>query len=189
MLKNLNPARFARRVLYRIRQFFLAVTSRLTDDDLAFVRNHLTIPEMALFELLPRDEQKHSIAIARKMLSLAHGSALKHDKRVLAKAGLLHDVGKSAVKLGITDRAMLVVLRRMIRPVYDKLAEKGKAPNSAFVYRKFFVHREHGRIGAKALMKAGTEEKVISIVEAHDSPPRNNDPVELVFLRKIDNEN
>jgi putative nucleotidyltransferase with HDIG domain len=188
-LANLNLPRFFRRVFYRIRQFLLAVTSSITDDNMAFARNHLTIPEMALFELLPHDEQKHSIVIAKKMLALAHGSALRHDKRVLAKAGLLHDVGKSAVRLGIMDRSLLVIIRRALRPVYNGLAEKGRAENTGLVYRKFYVHREHGKIGAEVLRKAGTEERVVSIVEGHDAPPKNDDPVELKFLRKIDSEN
>lgn len=189
MLKNLNPLRFIRRAVYRAKQFVLALTLRLTDEDRAFIAAHLRIPEASLFKLMPEDEQKHSVMIAKKMLAAAHGSALKYDEAILAKIGLLHDVGKSAAKMSIIDRSVLVIGRRLCPPLYQRLASAGREPSARSFARKAYVHKEHASIGAEALRKAKTEERVVNIINAHDLPASGGDPVELMFLKKIDNEN
>lgn len=176
-----------KRAFYRLRQFFLAITSRLTDLDRAFVAKYLSIPERALFEQLPRDEQKHSIIVARKMITVAHGTRL--DERLLAKIGLLHDVGKSAVRLGLFDRSLMVVLKKTIRPTYDLIALRGKEIGASGFERKFHVHKEHASIGAELLRRAGTEASVVLAIEGHDEPGKATDTAELKILRKVDDVN
>lgn len=181
--------KFLDRLFYRARQFFLAVTSRVNTEDRDFAQKYLTIPETALFNQLPRDEQKHSIIVARKMLKIAHGPQADVDERVIAKVGLLHDIGKAAVKLGVMDRSFLVIMRRVFKVLYDKIAESGESPASGTFARKFYVHREHAGIGAALLKNAGTEGTIIQIIEHHDDKPKESDPIELFLLRKVDNAN
>jgi len=181
--------RSLQRLFYRLRQFGLAITSRMTNDDREFERKYLTIPEAALFDQLPPDEQKHSVVVARRMLSLAHTPQADVDERVIAKVGLLHDIGKSAIKLGVIDRSILVAMRRLARPLYDKIAQVGRSETALRLSRKFYVHKEHAGIGSDLLRKANTDDKIIRIVASHDDPPSESDPIELFLLRKVDSAN
>jgi putative nucleotidyltransferase with HDIG domain len=175
-----------KRLSHRFNQFFFALTSRISDDDRAFVRKHLTIEETALFEQLPDDIKKHSIDISRKLLDVAHGHTKEINQKVLVRAGLLHDIGKGLVRLSVFDRVHLVLLRRLVRPLYDKLASYGGGEGSRGVFRKFYVHKEHASIAAKLLEGAGTEGKVVSIIRSHTAPAEADDPKELILLRKVD---
>ncbi len=175
-----------RRLGHRINQFVFAVTSRAIPEDRAFVSDYLNLKEAALFNRLPDDIRKHSIVVAKRLIELSHDAPPEVDARELARAGLLHDIGKGIVHLGIADRAVLVTARKWMRPFYDLLADRGRSERASWLSRKFYVHREHGNIASELLRSSGTEEKVIGIIRAHDEPPSGGDPVELVLLRKVD---
>ena len=178
-----------KRVLYRVRQFLLAITSRVTASDRAFIGKYLTIPEAALFYELPRDEQRHSIVVAKKMLSVVRSPSADVEERALAKVGLLHDIGKSAIRLGILDRALLVLLKNFAPSLYGRFALAGSREGTFGFFRKVHVHKEHARLSGILLRAAGTEERVVKLVELHDKRPEESDPTELILLRRVDGNN
>jgi putative nucleotidyltransferase with HDIG domain len=174
------------RLGHRINQFVFAVASRAIPEDRGFVSDYLNVKEASLFNRLPEDIRKHSIVVAKKLLELAHDAPPQVDGRELVRAGLLHDIGKGIVHLSIFDRAVLVTIHKWIRPVYDLFANRGRSERASWFSRKFYVHREHANIASELLHSAGTEEKVIGIIQGHDDEPKESDPIELVLLRKVD---
>ena len=172
------------RIFYRLKQFFRALISKPTEDDKAFVRRYLNIEEAALFDNLSQYEKKHAIIVAQKMVDVARGSEELNEKEI-AKFGLLHDIGKVAVKFSLFDKVVLVVLRRIFPPLYNGLAKKGEGRPS-FILKKFYVHKFHGKIGAELLGRIGVSDKIRELVETHDKKPEPDDPLELMLLRQLD---
>lgn len=172
------------RIFYRIKQFFRALSPRITEEDRAFVRQYLNIEESALFDNLTRYQKKHSIVVAQRMLGVIRGSEEVNEKEAV-KFSLLHDIGKSAVRFSLFDLVILAIFRKLFPGLYNKLAEKGEG-SSNFLLRKFYVHKFHGIIGAELLRRAGVEEKIVDLVKEHDKLPEPNDPLELMLLRQLD---
>jgi len=175
-----------KRAVHRFRQFASAVSSRTTKEDMEFARGYLTIAEIALFERLPEDMKKHSIDVSRRMLETVQGGGAEIDERALVRIGLLHDVGKGIVKFGVFERVFLVLIRRFFGSLYHSLASRGEVDGAGSVFRKFYIHRDHGKIAAKMLRGADTEEEVLTVVESHGNIAKENDPIELILLRKCD---
>lgn len=159
--------------------------SRYTKADQTFARNHLNIQEMALFNQLPGFEKKHAIVVARKMLD-ASSNYPKLDKRKLVKLGLLHDIGKVLEKNSIWTKSILVIIRFFFPNYYDRLAEKGKENHR---YRRYYIHKHHGAVGAELLEKIGESSDILSIIALHDPrvhPLGFEPPLEQQILNQAD---
>jgi len=161
------------RVFYRLKQFWFALLSKMTEDDRLYVHQHLNQREAAIFFTLPEYEQKHGVVVARKLLEEAAGIR-GLDQRKLVRLGLLHDVGKSAARLSIFDKGLLVILHRFAPPVYNYLADHGM--------KKFYVHKHHGEVGAQLLSKIGESRDIIEEIKRHDRPYAEHD----VYLKLLD---
>jgi len=172
------------RIGYRLKQLFFALTAKMSKEDQNFARQYLDIKEGAIFFNLPEFEQKHSVFVAQKMSEAAKGM-MDIDQRKLVRLGLLHDIGKSAVRLSIFDRGMLVVLKRFLPPLYGFFAKRGEPQNAKRIFRKFYVHKNHGEIGSKILKNIGESEDIIREVAMHDSPYPSHD-VYMRILDKVD---
>ena len=174
------------RILYRTRQFLHIISSRYTKNDQAFARKYLTLEEMALFSKLPVFEQKHSVKTAKSMLRYIHGKNL--DERKVAKIGLLHDIGKSLIRLSVLDKILMVVIRAFKEDWYDYLAKMGESEKSPKFFRRFFVHKHHDALGEKLLSNLPVDKEVAHIVGRHTAKPHKDDAFLLNLLKKADTE-
>ena len=178
------------RLIYRLKQFWFALSSKMTEEDRLFAHQHLNIKEAALFFSLPIYEQKHGVVVAEKMLAFAAhaGRTAGHkniDKRKLVRLGLLHDIGKSAAKLSILDKGILVIIHKLIPPLYDQLAGWGNNERSPKWLRRYYVHKHHGTIGAEILSRIAEEKDIIDEVRSHDYPNTSHD-LYMKILDKAD---
>ncbi len=169
------------RFTYRIKQFWFAISSKMGEADRVFAYQHLNIKEAALFFSLPDFEQKHGVVVAQKMLSAASGIR-EIDKRKLARLGLLHDIGKSAARLSIFDKSVLVILHKLLSPIYNLLAGWGKGARSPRMFKIFYVHKHHGAIGAEILSRIAEEKDIVAEVRSHDYPHTSDD----VYMKLLD---
>ena len=170
---------------YRAKQFFVGIFSFYTKKDDVFARNFLTIQEMALFSRLPGFEKKHSVRVAKRMLKIAHGNR-ELDSRQIARIGLLHDIGKVVEHNSTFTKSILVIIRFFFPSFYDWLAERGE---KNIRFRRFYIHKHHGRVGAELLSKLGTPADILSIINTHDpliAPISEDDPIELKILQAAD---
>lgn len=169
------------RIPYRLKQLFFALFAKMRDQDRTFARQYLDIKEAALFFTLPEFEQKHAVVVAEKMTGFAKGMHTI-DERKLIRLGLLHDIGKAVVRLSIFDKGLLVILHRIIPPLYNYFAKLGEPEDSPNILRKFYVHKHHGLIGAKILEKIGESADIVNEVAAHDKPKEAHD----IYMRILD---
>lgn len=156
--------------------------SRYTKADHSFARSYLNIQEMALFNQLPGFEKKHSVVVAKKLMEKAHENP-KLDERTLVKLGLLHDIGKVLEHNSIITKSILVIIRYFSPNFYNKMADKGK-DNPRF--RRYYIHKHHGLVGAELLAKIGESEAILSVISRHDYDPQPDDPIELKLLQHAD---
>jgi putative nucleotidyltransferase with HDIG domain len=156
-----------------------------TKADEAFARSYLNIQEMALFNQLPGFEKKHAVVVARKMLDAAQRYP-DLDQRKLARLGLLHDIGKVAERNSILTKSILVIVRFFLPGLYNRLADIGKEHPR---FRRFYIHKHHGAVGAELLEKIGESSEILSIIKKHDpriEPFGPEDPIELKILQEAD---
>ena len=173
------------RIIYRFHQGVFALSAMMDDFDWQFVNSYLNVAEMALFKQLPEYEQKHAVETAKKMLLLGHGR-IDLEERKLARIGLLHDVGKAAIRLSVLDKSYMVVLKKFLPWAYWGFATLGKKEKSWRPFRKIYVHRMHEKIGARLLARAGAESDVIAAIASHGEKFHKDDLVYARLLKEAD---
>lgn len=173
------------KIFYRLKQFWFGMFSKYSKADETFARSYLNIQEVALFNQLPGFEKRHAVVVARKMLDAAQRYP-KLDQRKLAKLGLLHDIGKVAEKNSILTKSILVIIRFFLPKYYEHLTELGK-DNPRF--RRYYIHKHHGAVGAELLEKIGESSEILSIIARHDpriEPLGPDTPIEQRILNEAD---
>lgn len=118
------------------RRFFRALRARYPGpDDQRLVADLLTADEAALFWSQPVQDLDHSVAAARRVLLARPG---RYD---LARAVLLHDVGKIEARIGVLGRSVATVLAALRLPMS----------------RRMRAYIDHGEIGARMLAAIGVD--------------------------------
>lgn len=113
--------------------------------DLAWVRAVLSESEFELWTRMVRQDQRHSIAVARRFEQWAPQAT-----RAEKAAALLHDVGKSESRLGTWGR----VGATLLGPRTDRW--------SAYV--------RHEEIGLEACRRAGSDPRTLALLVRSDDP-------------------
>jgi putative nucleotidyltransferase with HDIG domain len=172
-------------LIYRLKQFYFGMFAVYDQNDAAFARNYLRDEEWELFVQLPGFEKKHAVVVARKMLELAVQNQ-ELDQQKLVKLGLLHDIGKVIENNSVLSKSFLVILRYFLPGLYEWLAARGRTNK---LWRRFYIHKHHGAVGAEMLAKIGVSGEFLSIIKKHDprvEPIFETDPIELKILQLAD---
>jgi hypothetical protein len=145
---------------YRVRQFWKALTARVTPAEEALVAEILPAAGQELFRSLPRQDQRHGIDVLRAVVD-----AGETDRDAWA-AALLHDCGKAGSGLTIFHRVAVVLLKAFRPGWLDRLVrEKGAAWD-----RPFRVQGQHPEIGATLAQEAGCSELTVWLIRHHQAP-------------------
>ncbi|MDD4178432.1 MAG: HD domain-containing protein [Candidatus Margulisbacteria bacterium] len=173
------------RLIYRLKQFYFGMLASYNKADAAFANSYLNSEELALFNQLPGFEKKHAVVVAKKMLDLALYNP-ELDQRKLVRLGLLHDIGKVMERSTVLSKSILVIIRYFFPAFYEWLAAKGKSDPR---FKKFYIHRHHGEVGADLLAKIGVSGEYFLMIKKHDpriEPFGPDDPIELKILQDAD---
>lgn len=121
--------------------------------------------ERGLFWRQGAADQRHALTSARAALEAAPG------RRDLARAALLHDLGKQVSGLGLLGRSLASVLAKLRLPVGGR----------------FRLYLDHGAIGGDLLEGLRAERLVVVFARHHhDSPPPEVDPPDWELLQRCD---
>jgi len=141
---------------HRVRQFvWRLVTIRPPEDTEA--QQVLPAEALALFRRMSAGDQQHSLQV---LAALRRDGAWSSE---IAQAALLHDVGKSQVRLTLAHRVSVVLLETLSPRLLGRLA----APNGARWRHPFYVHVHHAKIGAALCAQAGCSPVTVALVRAH----------------------
>ncbi len=168
----------------RIYQFFTAMTARLTAEEIDSVRRTLPCASHPFFFAMHPADQMHCYRVARSALKLQEELG-KGDKDLLARAALLHDVGRKKGELNILGKVIAVILVHFF-PEYSLRVSRGEAHMPFHrIYRMLYIYFQHPRLGAQLLKSVGLFEEA-KLVECHHASPSAEDRVELTLLRQAD---
>lgn len=133
-----------------VRRFLWSLQARpLSPREQAEAAGLLRPDERTLFWRQQVIDQRHGLEGARRVLRRRPG------ERTLARAALLHDVGKRQANLGIVGRSLAAGVRLF-----------GISP------RRWRPYYDHARRGAEALRRSGAEELVVEWARVHTSSQR-----------------
>jgi hypothetical protein len=165
--------------VYRVVQFWRAITAQVRPEELAAIRPMLGPSGMALFGRLSRNDQRHSLNVYATLMAQGYRD------RALLTAALLHDVGKTAGRLSLPYRVVAVLLRAFAPRLLSRLEANGDSP----LLSPFRVSGMHAAIGAQLVAAAGCSDTIVTLVRRHHE--RAFDPVDplagpLTVLREAD---
>jgi len=150
--------------VYRVRQFFGALTARIEKEDEREVTRLLTPAQRKLFQQMARNDQRHSIDVCT---TLRQAGETNPD---LLVAALLHDAGKAAGRIWLWQRTLIVLLRRWAPGVLDWLA-RGPSQRAVPRWRRgFLVNRLHPELGACWASEAGCSPTTVALIRRHQKP-------------------
>lgn len=168
-----------RRAAYRARQFFEAVAaylSPLREDERAQAYSHLPGQARRLFDAMPRQDQRHSLKVARTLQAAGH-----HDPALL-QAALLHDAAKAEGGLTLFHR-VAVVLIKAFRPSWLEAWRGRPAPPRGSVLYPFWAHVNHPERGAQLAARAGCLPEAVDLIRLHQERVALGDG--SAFARKL----
>jgi hypothetical protein len=150
------------RWLYRVSQFWNAISAQPLAADLELARTVLTQPLYALFMQMQKDEQSHSLKMLRSLLHQGENNA------DLFVAVLLHDSGKIRFPLHVWER-IVIVLAKLVFP--QQIAKWGRMPlagdKMSGLRRPFVVAEQHSHWGAELAAQAGASELATNLIRRH----------------------
>lgn len=147
--------------MYRVSQFWRALTARVDPGELESIAPLLGPRGMELFRRLSRRDQRHSldVYIALREQGREHSALLV--------AGLLHDVGKTIGAIPLLYRVAVTLLQAFSPRTLSSLAARGEIP----LLSPFRAAQDHSEIGAQLVMSAGFPALVVELVRHHHDRP------------------
>ena len=169
---------------YRVRQFFWGLMAKLSKEDVALVNRYLDEQESKLFFKLPRNEQVHSIKVAKEVIQESkkfqrnNSEDKKHENidMCLIKAAFLHDIGKINSGLNIITKSILVIMDKISPKLLMKLTR----------IRFVNTYYNHPEIAIGYLPEA--DDKVKYYIRNHHNYALNSDE-KLKIIQKSDSKN
>jgi hypothetical protein len=164
-------------VFYRLQQFWLIVTARpLPEAAQREISTVLSQAEAQLFRTLSLSDQWHSYRVWQTL------RAAGHHQPDLAVAALLHDLGKTRLKLTLLDRT-LIVLAEALWPQRAAVWGEGDANSWR---RPFVVKKYHPQWSAALVEQAGSRPLAQELIRRHqDAVPATAMDETAVLLRLL----
>jgi hypothetical protein len=181
----------ADRILYRTRQFWQALGSVPSCEDIALVSTLLAPPQQMIFQRMLRSEQAHSLRVLYGLLDQ------REEQKDLLVAALLHDVGKSRFPLHLWERVVIVLIRVVCpgcgKRWGERVIEGDVAPHGW--RRAFIIAEEHPAWGAEMAAEAGCSRLTVNLIRRHQEMIPDSSSADLTIedhlllkLQAIDDE-
>lgn len=163
----------------RITQFIKSITAKITKEDYELVNKHLGYPKRLkeLFLLLPVFEQRHSIDVAKTILSQFNHGLTEGQLSLVIKAALLHDIGKLNMGLNPITKSVAVVFHKISEQSARRLTGKMKFMNGYY---------NHPEIGAEILKHCNVPQEIIYLTRNHHKKTATNENNLLNILIQAD---
>lgn len=175
-------------MLKRVKQVVAAVTAEITPEDRLFVNQYLNTKEQTLFWGMNLPDQRHVLNVAYTALQLTVNQE-NIDENLLITCALLHDVGKVKGDVSTMDKIMTVIGHKVSPLWAQKWGRLGRGNKLKNLRHAFYIYFHHAQRSANMLQEIGTKPQVVDIVAKHHKTPADQDPLELVLLRKSDDLN
>jgi hypothetical protein len=165
------------RLVYRSRQFWLALTTRPGTVPTDRLSPYLSPAQLTLFRRLQPSEQAHAFLVLERLKEAGQTGP------DLLTAALLHDIGKLIAPLTIWDRVLIVLVGRYL----PGLAKRWSEGRPRGLRRPFVVAARHPDWGADLAAEAGASPRVLELIRRHQTPASADDP-QSIALQAADDE-
>lgn len=137
-----------KRIYHLAKRFFGALSDReISSEDRQWVESHLGVGEFALWGRMPNHDQRHAVAVSRRVESaLLVGNNGPESSTDWIEVSLMHDVGKLPSRLSVLGRANATIVWGV--------AKKLGIPSSRLGHR-VDLYVNHSSIGAALIIEAG----------------------------------
>lgn len=155
-------------MLYRLKQFFNALFPVIKNNEYSWLKEIMSEKQLALFLKQSPAEQRHALDVAYDIVKqekdLVNSIGSESYKNLLL-AALLHDCGKSLIKLRLWQRTFIVCYGFLPYRIRSNIKSKKN------IFGKTIkIHHKHSAWGKHLAAKAGANSKVQKIIENHHYP-------------------
>lgn len=165
---------------YRVKQFVWGFSSYFKEIDTYYIDRFLDENEKDLFKKLKHNEKHHSIRVCKDAINIAQCKENNIDINRVAKAALLHDVGKSEYGLSLFQKSALVILNKIT---------KGKLKNYNNI-KSIDIYYNHAEKGANILKTFKVYDKeFLDSVRYHHDKEKIIDNKLLEIIKQSDDKN
>lgn len=145
-------------------QFRQALFPHIETSELQWLQETLPPPAYALFLKQARAEQRHALDVAQS-IAQSHHNISPSLFNSLIQAALLHDCGKSQVRIRLWHRVASVLLQKLSPALCHKI-EQG---DSIFAL-PLRITSQHPKWGKLLARQAGLNEQVCTLIGEHHTP-------------------
>jgi len=171
----------------RIHQFYTAVRAAVHPEDQVFLKKYLSEQEQKLFAEMGSPEQRHCLDVAYTAIQLA-AKEPEIDKGLLVRCALLHDIGKTKGDIPVRYKVLTVLVDQFFPGKARELARQSVAGDPRDFRHALYIYYYHGELGREKLLAMHLSE-LAEIVGKHHKAPTEKDPLELLLLRRADEQN
>lgn len=165
---------------YRVKQFIWAVNSIFKKVDYDLINEYLNNEEKELFATLKNGDKQHCIRVCKDCIKEIEESNQNIDKYKLAKAALLHDIGKSEYKLNAIQKSILVLADKAT-------SSKIKKYENIKVIDAYY---NHPKKGVKILNSIKSYDKeILEVVSNHHKDDYFTENTMFNIIKHYDNKN
>ncbi|WP_088186230.1 HD domain-containing protein [Desulfosporosinus sp. FKA] len=151
-------------MFYRIRQFVQAFFPLIYPDELLWARQILPPRANSLFLKQSKAEQRHALTVAQNLLP--YQTALSSSEyQDLITAALLHDCGKSLVKVRLWQRVFIVLMQQMPGSIWTFL-QKGPS----LIAAPLNMAEHHAHWGSSLAQTIGLNSIICNLIHEHHTP-------------------
>lgn len=149
---------------YRVKQFIWGIEASFKKIDYSYIKKYLNKDEIIMFNRLKKSDKYHCLRVCKDSLSFLDDKNIKFDKDKVAKAALLHDIGKSKYHLNLIEKSTIVLL--------DKFSN-GKLKKYDNI-KQINIYYNHPKIGYEMLKKQNYDKELLEVVRYHHEVKANN---------------
>ncbi|MFZ3372216.1 MAG: HD domain-containing protein, partial [Desulfitobacteriaceae bacterium] len=153
-------------MFYRVKQFYKALFPFINPLEIAWVARTLPVSAFSLFRKQALPEQRHALDVTKSLEIELKSLALNSDEyQNLIIAALLHDCGKSLVRVHLWQRILIVLID--ISPLQLNDYPGAKPKHLALTLKILHYHALWGEALAK---KAGLNQQICLLIREHHFP-------------------
>ncbi|GKU27285.1 HDIG domain-containing metalloprotein [Clostridium folliculivorans] len=165
-------------IFYRVKQFWWVITCNFKQLDEEYINEYLEEHEKKLFDKLKIGDKHHCVRVSKDSLEIYEKIKENLDEYQLAKAALLHDIGKSERPLNFIEKSIVVLLHKFT---------KGKIRKYDNI-KILDIYYNHPKKGVDMLQNYGYKEEFLQVIGNHHDK-KHTDNTMLNIVRESDNKN